>query len=200
MTRIAKMSLLGAAGAAALSALALSHGSASADSVIVPVNTAVPIRFETAVSTASSHAGDLVVARVRDDVRVDGRVAIPAGSEVRGTVVASRRAGKVEGTSRLSVRFDSVEIDGRKHALDTPALTLVGRKTTGRDAATVGIGTGAGAVVGALLDGGDGAKKGAVIGAAAGGGTVLATRGPDVAFPAGARYRLRLTSPLPIRG
>ncbi|MCM2256063.1 MAG: hypothetical protein NDJ94_10365 [Vicinamibacteria bacterium] len=199
MTRIAKMSLLAAAGAATLSVLALAHGSASADTVIVPVGTAIPIRFETAISTASSRAGDLVVARVREDVRIDERVAIPAGSEVRGTVVGARRAGKVEGTARLSVRFDSVEIGGRRHSLDSPALTLVGRKTTGRDAATVGVGTGAGVVVGALLDGGDGAKKGALIGAAAGGGTVLATRGPDVAFPAGARYRLRLASPLPVR-
>jgi hypothetical protein len=198
MTRIAMMSL-GTAGAVALSMLALASGSAAADSVVVPAGTTIPVRFATAVSTASASAGDLVVARVREDVLVRGRVAIPEGSEVRGRVVHARRAGKVEGTARLVVRFDAIELDGRRHSFDTPALTLVGRKTTRRDAATVGVGTGAGAVVGALLDGGSGAKKGALIGAAAGGGTVLATRGPDVAFRAGARYRLRLTDELAVR-
>ena len=81
-TALAALKLsLGTAGAVALSMLALAHGSVAADSRVVPSGTVIPVRFETAVSTASASAGDLVVARVREDVLVRGRVAIPEGLE-----------------------------------------------------------------------------------------------------------------------
>lgn len=62
----------------------------------------------------------------------------------------------------------------------------------GRDAKIIGGGAAAGALIGAIAGGGSGAAKGAAIGGAAGGGTVLATKGKEVVFPAGSKLTVTL--------
>ena len=166
----------------------------------LPAGTVLPVRFETTISSASSRPEDKVLAVVRENVLDDeGGVVIPAGSELRGRVVSARRAGKVKGRSYLAVSFDSVEVHGRVHAVSTNRLGVLGRSGAKKDAAIIGGGTGAGALVGAIADGKGGAAKGALIGGATGTGVVLATRGPEVVIPAGARYRVRLADSLVVR-
>ena len=166
----------------------------------LPAGTALPVRFETTISSASSRPEDKVLAVVRQDVLDnEGRVVIPAGSELRGRVVSARRPGKVSGRSYLAVSFDTVEVDGRIHRVSTHALGVLGQQAHKKDAAIIGGGAGAGALLGALVDGKGGAAKGALIGGASGTGVVLGTRGPDVTIPAGARYRVRLADPLSLR-
>jgi hypothetical protein len=50
-----------------------------------------PVEFEilTAASSKSSHQGDAIRIRVREDVRVDGKVVIPAGTEGVAEVIQS---------------------------------------------------------------------------------------------------------------
>ena len=172
---------------------------AAADDVVLPAGTIIPVRFETTVSSATSHPEDKVLAVVREDVRHEGRVVIPAGSEVKGRVASVRRSGKVSGRAYLAVSFDEVEVHGRVHRIVTPRIARLAPKGTKKDAAVIGGGAGAGALIGAIADGKEGAAKGALIGGAAGTGAVLASRGPEVTFSSGARYRLRLTEPLKVR-
>jgi hypothetical protein len=176
-----------------LTAPAVAHAH---DALRVPAGTVIPVRFETTVSSATSHAEDRVDAVVRNDVRVRGAVAIPAGSELRGHVVTARRAGKIKGRAYLSVQFDRLVVRGRTYDIATRRLGVEAPSGTGRDAKTIGGGAGAGAIVGAIADGKSGALKGALIGGAAGTGVVLATRGKEVTLPAGTRWRVRLVRPL----
>jgi hypothetical protein len=171
--------------------LAAASADARAD-IRVPAGTVIPVRFQTTASSATSNPEDRLIATVRQDVRVGGRVAIPAGSELRGHVVDAQRSGRVKGVASLTVDFDRVTVRGRTYDIDTRRLTVVAPKSTGRDAKIIGGGAGAGAVIGALADGKEGLAKGAVIGGAAGTGAVLATRGKEVTMPAGSRWRLRL--------
>jgi hypothetical protein len=180
-----------------LAALLTFAASARAD-VELPSDTLLPVRMQTTVSSATSHPEDRVLAVVRSDVVRNGRVVIPAGSEVRGHVVSSRRAGKVSGRSYLAVRFTEIEVRGRRYPLATRPLAAQGAKSHGRDAKLIGGGAGAGALVGAIADGKGGAAKGALLGGAAGTGVVLTTRGKEVVFPAGGRYRLRLSRSLSV--
>jgi hypothetical protein len=174
----------------------LAPANADASDVVLPAGTLIPIRFETTVSSATSRREDKVIAAVRQDVRSFGRVVIPAGSEVKGHVVSVRRSGKVSGRAYLAVSFDQVEIHGRVHRIVTPRIARLAPKAARKDAAVIGGGAGAGALIGAIADGKEGAAKGALIGGAAGTGAVLSTRGPEVSFASGARYRLRLAEPL----
>ena len=135
---------------------------------------------------------------VRENVRANGNVVIPAGSEIRGHVLNAQRSGRVKGRAQLALRFNEVNINGRWHRIGTQRISLVADDSYKRDAALVGGGAGAGAIIGAIADGKEGAAKGALIGAGTGTGAVLVTRGKEVGIGSRARWRVRLTQPLVI--
>ena len=164
----------------------------------LPAETSIPVTLQTTVSSATSHPEDRVDARVRADVVSGGKVVIPAGSELRGTLVTVRRPGKVKGLGYMSMSFHELVANGKTYRISARRIGVQGQPSHGKDAKIIGGGAGAGAVVGALVDGKGGAAKGALIGAGAGTGAVLATRGKEVTFPAGSRWRLRLLKPLDV--
>jgi hypothetical protein len=164
----------------------------------LPAETSIPITLETTHSTATSHPEDRVDARVRADVVSGGKVVIPAGSELRGSLVTVRRPGKVHGLGYMSMSFHELIAKGKTYRISAHRIGVEAKPSHGKDAEIIGGSAGAGAVVGALVDGKGGAAKGAAIGAGAGTGAVLATRGNEVTFPAGSRWRVRLLKPVDI--
>src|SRR5437667_3387421 len=164
----------------------------------LPAGAAIPVTLETTVSSATSHPEDRVDAKVRADVLSGGKVVIPAGSELRGHVVSARRSGKVKGRAYLSMSFNELVAGGKTYRISARRIGALAPATHGRDAKIIGGGAGAGAVVGALVDGKGGAAKGALVGAGAGTGAVLATRGKEVTLASGSRWRVRLVKPLEI--
>jgi hypothetical protein len=120
-------------------------------------------------------------------------VVIPGGSEVRGRVTAAVPSGRVKTRARLAFNFDTLVIKTREHAIDTGSLDITADDTHKKDAATVGIGAGAGAIVGAIVDGKKGAGIGALIGGAAGTGVALTDTGKEVKLGSGTRVTVRLT-------
>jgi hypothetical protein len=184
-------SLLAAAVLAAVAPTAAAHAD-----VRLPEGTVLPVIFETTVSSATSSAEDKVLARVREDVHVGGKVVVPAGSELRGHVLTARRSGKVKGQAYLSLRFTELSVGGKTYAVSTATVSKLAPKTHGKDAKVIGGGAAAGALVGAVADGGKGAAIGALVGGSAGTGVILATRGQEVQLPAGTRWRVRLAKPL----
>jgi hypothetical protein len=99
----------------------------------------------------------------------------------------------------IAFRFTSLQTGGEKYNVQTAALTHVAPATKGEDATKIGIGAGAGAVIGGLLGGGDGAAKGAAIGGGAGTGVVLASKGKEMRLAPGADVTSRLTAPVTVR-
>jgi len=162
--------------------------------VTIPAGTALPLELTTAVSSATAQVETPVSARLRRSVMVEGETILPAGAVVSGEVSEVDRAGRVQGRSRLALRFTSVVIDGRRESLRTNPIAFEGEATKSEDATKIGAGAGIGAAIGGLLGGGSGAAKGAVIGGAAGTGAVLATRGKDVELAAGSEVTPTLAS------
>jgi hypothetical protein len=178
-----------------LAGLSAAAATAQADSTL-PEGTVLPVIFETTVSSAASRAEDKVLAKVREDVRLDGRVVIPAGSELRGHVTTARRSGKVKGQAYLALRFTELSMDGKTYTVSTATVSKLAPKTHEKDTKVIAGSAVAGALVGAVADGGKGAAIGAVVGGGAGTGVVVATRGEEVSLPSGTRWRVRLTRPL----
>ena len=84
--------------------------------LVVPADAVMGLQLETTVSSERAKVEDAVDARVTRDVRVGGRVAIPAGSVVHGTVTEVARGGKVREKARLSIRFHTVVARQRRSA------------------------------------------------------------------------------------
>jgi hypothetical protein len=161
--------------------------------ITVPEGATLPLVLETAISSATSRSGDLVVARLAEDVRVGEKVVVPAGSEVRGLVTAAVPSGRVKTRARLAFDFDTLVLQGKEHSIGTRAVDVTAGDTHKKDAATIGIGAGAGAIVGAIFDGKKGAGIGALIGGAAGTGVVLTNTGKEIELGSGTRVTVKLT-------
>jgi hypothetical protein len=169
--------------------------------IVLPAGTALPVALDTSVGTDTNRVEDRVTAHLTRAVVVEGVTALPEGSSVSGVVTDATRAGKVEGTSRLALRFHSLTPAKTDERYDIATSTVArhGRSEKKKDAIKIAAPAAGGALIGGIVGG----KKGAVIGGAAGGGAgtavVMSQRGEDVRLGRGAALTLKLTEPVTIR-
>jgi hypothetical protein len=167
----------------------------------VPAGTVLSLELTTPVSSDTSKVEDPVRATLRSVVSVDGVQALPVGTTVLGHVTSAERSAKVKGRASIGFRFSQIDLpgDGGREPISTGTVSRLAAATKKKDATKIGVGAGAGAVIGGLIGGGDGAAKGAAIGGGAGTAAVLATRGEEVRLGAGAPVSVKLTAPLVVR-
>jgi hypothetical protein len=143
------------------------------------------------ISSRSAKPGDAFTATVVADVQdAAGRVAIPAGSLVSGTITDVKPAPNPSSPGTLTLAVNSVAVNGRSYPLnatiDSLATQRHGQPISGGDAVKVGVGAAAGAIVGQIIGkNSKGTIIGAVVGAAAGGAYAAATKDGDISLPAG---------------
>jgi len=185
---------------------------------VVDPGTRIPLSLINSVSTKNSTEGDRVYLETVFPIVLRGKVVIPVGSYVAGTVTRVTRPGRVKGRGEFYIRFDSLTLpngvtrdfrasigalDGRaSEDLDRKEGSIKGEGNKGGDARTVGETTASGASIGALAGGlggghaGEGALLGAAAGATAGLIGVLLTRGPDAVLARGTTLDMILDRPL----
>ena len=173
--------------------------SPTAEPIVVSAGTTLILVSETTVSSATAQEGDVVIARLGADVRNGEETLLRSGSEVRGHVVSVKRSGKVKGKAELHIEFDTIEVKGRPHKIETSTVDEVAKSGKGHDAKIIGGLSGAGAIIGGIAGGGSGLLKGLLIGGAAGTGGVLATRGHEVVFEQGSQHTVTLEKSLTLR-
>src|SRR5262252_1531611 len=143
---------------------------------LVEPGTKVPLSMINSVSTKSAQPGDRVYLESVFPILVDGRIVIPPGSYVAGTITKIQRPGKVKGRGEFYLRFDTLtlpngvtrdfratvsNLDGRaSEDLDRKEGSIKSEGNKSGDARTVGETTAAGASIGAIAAG----AKGAVLG------------------------------------
>jgi hypothetical protein len=175
--------------------------------LIIPAGTEIEAKLEQALSSKTSRQGDQFTGLTLAPVNgTNGRVAIPAGTRVRGEVSGVEQGkvlASVRGKARLNLRFTDIAVPNGTFVPLEATLVSVGKsgasaneegqvqdKTQGKEVAKdVGIGAGLGTVAGLIFGG---ALKGLAIGAIAGGGYVLATQGKDVTIPQDANIVVRM--------
>jgi type IV secretory pathway VirB10-like protein len=167
--------------------------------VTVPADSVMGLRIETSLSSETAHVEERVEARVTRDVRADGRVAIPAGSRVIGSVSLVERGGRMKEQARLGVRFHTVILaDGTELPLQTDTIYRVGESPSSASAAKVGGGAIGGAILGAILGGGKGAAIGGAVGAAGGTAAVMAGGRRPAQISAGSPVTVKVLSPVTV--
>ena len=181
--------------------------------VILPAGTRIPLVMINSVSSKHSEAGDPVYLESVYPVVLDGRILIPAGTHVSGTVTHSKRPGRIKGRGKLQVRLDQMilpngvirDLTGRPGALDgrspdnfdRESGTIKSPGTKGEDAQDIANSTVTGASVGTIggaIAGraGTGLGLGSAAGAAVGVAKVLLTRGPDAILDRGTHIEMLL--------
>jgi hypothetical protein len=152
------------------------------------------------ITSRSNKPGELFQARIAEDLKdSDGRVVVPAGSEVTMSIVALKPApNKSAKDGTLELRAVSVTLNGESYLIDAEVSsvehTLKGRGVTGSEVAKVGVGAAAGAILGKVIGGGTGAAVGAATGAVGGAVVASETADRDVVIPVGAKIKLVLRS------
>jgi TolA-binding protein len=159
----------------------------------VPVGTEMDVRLTDSLDSGKASVEDRFEATTLADVLVGGRLAIPAGSVMRGVVTAVDPATRTNRTARMTVSFDQVTVNGQAHPIRGTVTEAIQGSGMKGEVGRVGAGAGAGALIGGLLGG----VKGALVGVAIGGaGTLAATEGKEVRLQQGSVLRVRLDSPV----
>jgi len=187
--------------------------SAQSQSFLIDTGTHVPLSLINSISTKNAIVGDRVYLETVFPILADGRIVIPPGSYVMGTITDIRRPGKVKGRGEFHLRFDSLTLpngttrdfrahvtglDGRaSEELDHKEGTIRSEGNKAGDVKTVGETAAAGASIGALAGSVSGAPgMGAAIGAGAGAAAALAgilfTRGPEAVLAKGTTIEMIL--------
>ncbi len=188
------------------------------NSVQVEAGTHVLLSVINSVSTKQSVAGDRIYLETAYPVFVNGKIVVPRGSWVTGTVTEVTRPKRgLKGNGEIAVRFDSLTLPNgvtRSFRSDIGALDATNSGTLNREKGAVqGPGNGKQSAGTVLVTTAEGAAIGTAIGAAAGhigmggvigvaggaaGGlaTVLATRRPDAILQRGMTVEMVLDRPL----
>ncbi len=170
------------------------------------------------MSTKHSAAGDRVYLETVFPILAGGRIVIPPGSYVNGTVTSIKRPGRMKGRGELYLRFDSLtmtngttrdfrsrlgggDIGAGNGSVDRDEGKVISEGNKTGDLKTIGeiagVGTGLGAEIGrAVGHGAKGVGIGAGAGVALGVATVLLTRGPDAVLTKGTTIEMILDRPL----
>jgi type IV secretion system protein VirB10 len=177
----------------------------------------IPLNLLNSISTKHTETGDTVYLQTAFPVMVKGRIVIPIGSYVTGTVTDVKRPSRSKGHAELYLRFDTLTLpngvtrrfnarmggmDGTVDAkLDRAEGKVTADGNKSGEARTVGETGGIGATVGGIAGaaGGHpitGLGIGAGAGAAAGLIAIMASHGPDAILPKGTTVEMVLDRPI----
>jgi hypothetical protein len=153
----------------------------------MPVSTPIYVTLDQSVSSKTAKVGQILSGTVSQNVVVDGKPAIPKGSNANVEVASVQASGRLSTPAKLYVRLDSNlwgQIEGSKAK---------------RDAVGIGGGAAAGAVIGAIAGGGKGAAIGTAVGAGAGAAGTAATGKKDITFPAETKIKFATKTAITIK-
>jgi hypothetical protein len=167
--------------------------------ITIPAGTVVNVRMIDSITSDRNYAGQTFRGSLDNSIRVGNAVVLPRGANALVKLVEVKSAGRVTGTSRLSLQLVSVETNHQNYAVASNVVGFSGKSEGKKTAKNAGIGGAIGAGVGALFGGG----KGAAIGAGLGAGTGVAANavhpGKQVFIPSETLVQFHLSQPLHVR-
>jgi hypothetical protein len=162
----------------------------------IPADSVIGLRLEDTISSEFARVEDRVEARVARDVRVNGEIAVPAGTKARGNVTLVEGGGKFKERARLGVRFHTLVLaDGSTIPIQTETIYREGQEMANKSAAKIGGAAAAGALIGAIFGGGKGAAIGGAAGAGAGSAATAMGPRSQATLTAGSTVTVRLSNP-----
>jgi len=163
--------------------------------ITVPAGTRLLIRTVDAIDSSKQKAGFRFTATLETNLQTyDGLVA-PAGTTLYGRLANASSAGRMKGSSQLTLELTDIVIDGTAYPLLTSTYEIKGKGEGGNTTKKVVGGAGLGAIIGAIAGGGKGAAIGAASGAAAGTAVAASKKGEQLVIPSESLLEFRLAQP-----
>jgi hypothetical protein len=169
--------------------------------VTVPAGTRILVRMIDSVDSRKQTAGYRFTASLETNLQVGDVVVAPRGTTIYGRLASASSAGRISGSSELTLELTDIVIDGTAYPFITSTYEIKGSGKGSNTAKDVIGGTGLGALIGGLAGGGKGAGIGALAGAAGGTAIAASKRGQQLSIPSESLLEFRLEQPvtLPVR-
>jgi len=152
------------------------------------------------IDSSKQKTGYRFTASLETNLQADGMVVAPRGSRVHGLLAQASSAGRMSGSSQLTLELTDIVINGTAHSLLTSTFEIKGKGEGKKTAGKILGGAGLGALIGGIAGGGKGAGIGVLAGAA--GGTALAAskKGEQLQIPSESllEFRLEQSATLPV--
>jgi hypothetical protein len=88
----------------------------------VPAGTPLVIRLDSPLSAATARPGDSFGAVLDEPIVIEGKTAVPAGTHVKGIVVARKPASGVSARGYLRLKLTSVIFAGKELPMETSSI------------------------------------------------------------------------------
>ncbi len=184
--------------------LSLAPSLTSAGELVVPEGTKISLQLNNHLDTRVNNEGDSFTAVVIEPVYLGGRIVIPKGSEVSGSIARIIRPGRFKGKAVMNLHFRSISIPGRGQLAIAASLYRLDAEVDASlrsSSAAEAMGPSAADVrrpvmpVGGI-SGLTGGRKGSGAGDTVGITSVFATRGRDFQVRRGSTMDIVLDKPL----
>jgi len=166
--------------------------------VTVPAGTRILIRTIDSIDTTKQKAGYRFTASLETNLQVDNTVVAPRGTTVYGKLTSASSAGRMKGSSQLTLELTDIVINGTSYPLLTSDYSIQGKGEGSKTAKKVIGGAGLGALIGGIAGGGKGAGIGALAGAGAGTAVAATKKGEQLSIPSESLLEFRLQQPAPL--
>jgi hypothetical protein len=195
---------------AMLAVMLLAVAAGAQTNMALPAGTSFKVKLENMLSTFSSKEGDTFSGRVVNAVMLDGKTVLPAGTTVQGRVTKVNDPRRIAGKPTIGILPETVVLpNGERYMLNATMVDtslrngtdvntegqLKGDGIDGKDLTEIGMGTGAGMLIGGLARHGRGLLIGGGIGATL---TVAHWLGKkrSAFLPSGTELTMELSRPL----
>jgi hypothetical protein len=188
----------GGASPAALRTTAAAVAPAAAQStkkIYVPAGTRILVRMIDSIDSSKQKAGDRFTASLETNLVVDDIVVAPRGTKVLGRLASASSAGRMKGSSELTLELTDIVLRGTAYPLLTSTYEVKGKGEGGNTAKKVIGGAGLGALIGGIAGGGKGAGIGALVGGGAGTAVAASKKGQQLTIPSESLLEFRLQQP-----
>ena len=164
--------------------------------VTVPAGMRLLIRTIDPIDSSKQKAGYRFTASLETNLQAEDTVVAPRGSTVYGRLAGASSAGRMSGSSQLTLELTDIVINGTAYPLLTSTFEVKGKGEGKKTAGKVLGGTGLGALIGGLAGGGTGAAIGALAGAAGGTAVAASKKGEQLQIPSESLLEFRLEQPV----
>jgi len=184
------------AGLSAIPAMTGKSAAQSKQKITVPAGTRILIRMIDSIDSTKQKTGYRFTASLETNLQADDTVVAPRGTIVYGRLGQASSAGRMSGSSQLTLELTDIVINGTAYPLLTSTYEIKGKGEGKKTAGKILGGAGLGALIGGIAGGGTGAAIGVLAGAAGGTAIAASKKGEQLQIPSESLLEFRLEQPV----